>query len=74
MLVPLLLSDTSPSDPGGLTTEEQQFPREVDDWYQAEGDYAHVQRTKPQSLAIGLNDSPAGLAAWQGKPQPAEKQ
>jgi hypothetical protein len=23
-----------------------------------------VQRTKPQTLAYGLNDSPAGLAAW----------
>jgi pimeloyl-ACP methyl ester carboxylesterase len=26
--------------------------------------YAAVQSTKPQSLAPGLNDSPAGLAAW----------
>ena len=31
---------------------------------EAEGGYAHLQRTKPQSLAYGLNDSPAGLAAW----------
>jgi len=26
--------------------------------------YALIQSTKPQSLAPGLNDSPAGLAAW----------
>jgi pimeloyl-ACP methyl ester carboxylesterase len=26
--------------------------------------YAYLQRTKPQSLAYGLDDSPAGLAAW----------
>ncbi|MGH9518132.1 MAG: alpha/beta fold hydrolase, partial [Terriglobales bacterium] len=26
--------------------------------------YAHVQRTEPQTLAVGLSDSPAGLAAW----------
>ena len=26
--------------------------------------YAMIQSTKPQSLAHGLNDSPAGLAAW----------
>jgi pimeloyl-ACP methyl ester carboxylesterase len=26
--------------------------------------YWHVQRTRPQTLAVGLNDSPAGLAAW----------
>jgi len=24
----------------------------------------HVQQTKPLSLAYGLSDSPAGLAAW----------
>ena len=29
-----------------------------------EGAYALIQSTKPQSLAYGLNDSPAGLAAW----------
>lgn len=26
--------------------------------------YQQIQRTKPQSLAFGLNDSPAGLAGW----------
>ena len=26
--------------------------------------YSYIQRTKPQSLAYGLDDSPAGLAAW----------
>jgi hypothetical protein len=31
---------------------------------QKEGAYALVQSSKPQSLAQGLNDSPAGLAAW----------
>src|SRR5205807_1112578 len=29
-----------------------------------EGAYGHQQRTRPQTLAYGLNDSPAGLAAW----------
>ena len=33
-------------------------------WYQTEGGYGHIQATKPQTLAYGLNDSPAGLAAW----------
>ena len=32
-------------------------------WWQAEGGYAHIQGTKPQTLSYGLNDSPAGLAA-----------
>ena len=31
---------------------------------QAEGGYSHIQGTKPQTLSYGLNDSPAGLAAW----------
>ena len=29
-----------------------------------EGAYALIQGTKPQTPAYGLNDSPAGLAAW----------
>jgi microsomal epoxide hydrolase len=29
-----------------------------------EGAYQHIQRTKPQTLAYGLTDSPVGLAAW----------
>lgn len=36
----------------------------VDEWDREEGGYWRLQRTKPQSLAVGLNDSPAGLAAW----------
>jgi len=26
--------------------------------------YDHIQKTTPQTLAYGLNDSPVGLAAW----------
>ena len=29
-----------------------------------ESGYANEQGTKPQTLAVGLNDSPAGLLAW----------
>ena len=35
-----------------------------DQWFQDEGGYNHIQGTKPQTLSYGLNDSPAGLAAW----------
>ena len=28
------------------------------------GGYSHMQRTRPQTLAYGLTDSPVGLAAW----------
>lgn len=33
-------------------------------WTMNEGGYFHIQATKPQTLAYGLTDSPAGLAAW----------
>jgi pimeloyl-ACP methyl ester carboxylesterase len=33
-------------------------------WAAAEGAYAEVQRTKPQSLGHALTDSPAGMAGW----------
>jgi pimeloyl-ACP methyl ester carboxylesterase len=37
---------------------------ELRGWWESEGGYSHVQGTKPQTLGYGLNDSPAGLAAW----------
>jgi pimeloyl-ACP methyl ester carboxylesterase len=33
-------------------------------WERDHGAYAHVQATRPQILAYGLDDSPVGLAAW----------
>jgi len=48
----------------GLSAAEQDFLQERERWLQSEGGYGQIQRTKPQTLAYGLNDSPAGLAAW----------
>jgi len=47
-----------------LSPAEKQFLADADLWSQSEGAYSHVQRNEPQTLAYGLNDSPAGLAAW----------
>jgi pimeloyl-ACP methyl ester carboxylesterase len=47
-----------------LTPAEQTFLEQRQHWLQAEGGYSHIQGTKPQTLAYGLNDSPAGLAGW----------
>jgi pimeloyl-ACP methyl ester carboxylesterase len=47
-----------------LTKEEMQFVKEAEGWYDREGAYSHLQRTKPLTLAYGLNDSPVGLCAW----------
>ncbi len=47
-----------------LSAAEKQYLQEIEQWEQDEGAYGHIQGTKPQTLAYGLNDSPAGLAAW----------
>ena len=51
-------------DPNTMTEAEKQFAQFVQQWWYSEGAYAMLHSTKPQSLAYGLNDSPAGLAAW----------
>ncbi|MDB6050238.1 MAG: multidrug transporter [Pseudomonas sp.] len=47
-----------------LSDEEQRFLDTSAAWAEQEGAYGKIQGTKPQTLAFGLNDSPAGLAAW----------
>ena len=47
-----------------LTPEEEKFLDDVFQWSESNGAYSHIQRTRPQTAAYGLNDSPAALAAW----------
>jgi pimeloyl-ACP methyl ester carboxylesterase len=47
-----------------LAQDEQRHLAQRAAWSRAEGAYSAQQRTKPQTLSYGLNDSPAGLAAW----------
>ena len=47
-----------------LSDAEQRYLEVVQAWGVQEGAYASMQATKPQTLAYGLNDSPAGLAGW----------
>ena len=47
-----------------MTEIEKNFKAVVDAWDQDEGGYNAIQTTRPQTLAYGLNDSPAGLMAW----------
>jgi pimeloyl-ACP methyl ester carboxylesterase len=44
--------------------EEQKFLAELNHFLKEETGYQWIQGTKPQTLAFGLTDSPAGLAAW----------
>jgi pimeloyl-ACP methyl ester carboxylesterase len=50
-----------------LSEEETAYLQRAAAFSEAEGAYAHIQRTKPQTLAVGLSDSPAGLLAWMGE-------
>ena len=51
-------------DRAALTIQERAWIDGAAAWGQAEGAYAAMHRTKPQTAAVGLTDSPAGLAAW----------
>lgn len=51
-------------DPVELAPEERAWIEEIAAWGAAEGAYSAMHRTKPQTAAFGLADSPAGLAAW----------
>jgi pimeloyl-ACP methyl ester carboxylesterase len=48
----------------GVSAEEQAWLAEGGAFLKAETGYQQIQGTKPQTLGYGLNDSPAGLAAW----------
>ena len=50
-----------PADP---TPEERAYLDDLATWLREETGYQWIQGTKPQTLAFGLTDSPAGLAAW----------
>ncbi len=56
-----------PRDPKlflNATPEEEVFVRELEVFLKEDIGYQWIQGTRPQTLAFGLNDSPAGLAAW----------
>jgi pimeloyl-ACP methyl ester carboxylesterase len=57
--LPVLSGDRSE-----LTAEERAWFDDVARWGATEGAYVAIQRTKPQTAAVGLTDSPAGLASW----------
>jgi pimeloyl-ACP methyl ester carboxylesterase len=50
-----------------LTNEELDYQQRASDFFSKETGYMSIQSTKPQTLAYGLNDSPAGLIAWIGE-------
>ncbi len=49
------------------TPEEANYLEELAVWLRDGTGYQWIQGTRPQTLAFGLTDSPAGLAAWIGE-------
>jgi pimeloyl-ACP methyl ester carboxylesterase len=47
-----------------LSPAEQRYLGAQQGWFFQEGAYGMIQGSKPQTLAYGLEDSPAGLAGW----------
>jgi pimeloyl-ACP methyl ester carboxylesterase len=59
--------DNSPyTGPGSRapTEAERAYAAQTRAWDEVERGYSAIQSTKPQTVGYGLNDSPAGLAAW----------
>ncbi|HYD49243.1 MAG TPA: epoxide hydrolase [Terriglobales bacterium] len=53
-----------PGDRDGLSEREQADLADFDRFQNDETGYQRIQGSKPQTLGVALNDSPAGLAAW----------
>jgi microsomal epoxide hydrolase len=59
----LLAVRRDPKEPAA-SPEEKGYLKELAHWLKEETGYQWIQGTRPQTLAFGLADSPAGLAAW----------
>jgi pimeloyl-ACP methyl ester carboxylesterase len=65
----LHLTDISPrhaltADPAKLAPDAAAYLDRAAQWFRTEGGYIAEQATRPNTLAVALGDSPAGLAAW----------
>jgi pimeloyl-ACP methyl ester carboxylesterase len=53
-----------PRDRAAASPEEAAYLAELEEFLREETGYQWIQGTRPQTLAYGLTDSPAGLAGW----------
>jgi microsomal epoxide hydrolase len=60
----MMAAGRDPSSFPNPTEEERLYLSELAHWMREETGYQWIQGTRPQTLAFGLTDSPAGLAAW----------
>ncbi|BCL27983.1 microsomal epoxide hydrolase [Streptomyces aurantiacus] len=52
------------ADPAKLAPDAAAYLGRAARWFRTEGGYIAEQSTRPNTLAVALGDSPAGLAAW----------
>ncbi|MEC3995490.1 alpha/beta fold hydrolase [Actinacidiphila sp. DG2A-62] len=52
------------ADPAALAPDAAAYLGRAARWFRGEGGYIAEQSTRPNTLAVALGDSPAGLAAW----------
>jgi len=52
------------ADPARLAPDAVAYLERSAQWFRSEGGYIAQQSTRPNTLAVALGDSPAGLAAW----------
>jgi pimeloyl-ACP methyl ester carboxylesterase len=52
------------ADPAKLAPDAAAYLGQAARWFRTEGGYIAEQSTRPNTLAVALGDSPAGLAAW----------
>ena len=52
------------ADPSTLAPDAAAYVAQSGQWFRREGGYIAEQSTRPNTLAVALGDSPAGLAAW----------
>ncbi|CAE6387299.1 unnamed protein product [Rhizoctonia solani] len=57
----------APSLPGGYSKEEMEGLKTMDEFQTTGSGYARIQGSRPQTLAVAMTDSPAGLLAWIGE-------
>ncbi|GHF77118.1 pimeloyl-ACP methyl ester carboxylesterase [Amycolatopsis bartoniae] len=51
-------------DPARLAPDAAAYLARAAQWFRTDGGYIAEQSTRPNTLAVALGDSPAGLAAW----------
>jgi pimeloyl-ACP methyl ester carboxylesterase len=59
-----MVTGTKPAEGGEITPDEAAALDRAREWRRTGTGYQDIQGTRPQSLGYGLQDSPAGLAAW----------